>query len=184
VAQLKHAFQALALGLAAAVLSIGPPVAAQDSVRLAEQDIKAGLLYNFLRYTEWPPRTSEAIVVCVYGGDPFSGRLTPMSGRTVNRQPIRIRFIDAQQEVEGCSMLFVNAAERADWPGLRAYLARRNVLTVSDYEGFARSGGMIEFTRANNRVGMRINVRAAQAANLVVQDRLLRLASVVETERP
>ncbi len=183
MAKLKRALRSLVFGVAAALLSVAPVAAAQDSVRLAEQDIKAGLLYNFLRYTEWP-QAREAVVVCVYGRDPFSGRLTPMSGRTVNQQPIRIRFIDAQSEIDGCSMLFVNAEERADWPGLRTYLARRNVLTVSDYEGFARTGGMIEFTRANNRVGVRVNPGAAQAANLVIQDRLLRLASIVETERP
>jgi hypothetical protein len=185
VAKLARALRALALGIAAVMFNVAPaPAVAQDGVRLAEQDIKAGLLYNFLRYTEWPPRSGEAVVLCVFGGDPFSGRLTPMSGRTVNGQAIRLRFIDAQTEIEGCSMLFVNAEERAAWPGLRTYLTRRHVLTVSDYDGFARSGGMIEFTRANNRVGMRINVGAAQAANLVVQDRLLRLGSVVQTDRP
>lgn len=183
MAQLVRAFLSVALILAAA-FSSGAPANAQDNVRLAEQDIKAGLLYNFLRYTEWPARSPEARVVCVYGRDPFGGRLTPMSGRTVNGQAIRIRFVDAQGQMDGCSMLFVNAEERAAWPSLRSQLARRNVLTVSDYEGFARSGGMIEFTRANNRVGVRVNLGAAQAANLVVQDRLLRLASLVETERP
>lgn len=176
----------LSLALIFAVFTSAAPARAQDSVRLGEQDIKAGLLYNFLRYTEWPARSSpsETMIVCVYGRDPFDGRLTPMSGRTVNGQAIRIRFVGAQGEIEGCSMLFVNAEERTDWPALRTYLARRHVLTVSDYEGFARSGGMIEFTRANNRVGVRVNVRAAQAANLNVQDRLLRLASIVETDRP
>ena len=41
---------------------------------------------------------------------------------------------------------------------------------------------MIEFTRASNRIGVRVNVGAAQDADLIVQDRLLRLASVVRTD--
>lgn len=186
MAKLARLIISLALGFAAMLPSAPEASAQQDNVRLAEQDIKAGLLYNFLRYTEWPARSpaSDAVLVCIYGRDPFSGRLAPMSGRTVNSQAIRIRYVDAQGEIDGCSMLFVNAEQRAEWPSLRTYLARRHVLTVSDYDGFARSGGMIEFTRANNRVGMRVNVRAAQAVNLVVQDRLLRLASIVETDRP
>lgn len=185
MAKLARALVTLAFGFAAA-FAVPAPVRAQDSVSLAEQDIKAGLLYNFLRYTEWPARApaSQTVVVCVYGRDPFGGRLTPMANRTVNGQTIRIRFLDAPGDFNGCSMLFVNAEERADWPRLRADLVRRQVLTVSDYEGFARSGGMIEFTRANDRVGVRVNLGAAQAANLVVQDRLLRLASIVETDRP
>lgn len=175
------------LGLVLMVLALfaasPSPARGQESVRLVEQDIKAGLLYNFLRYTQWPPsRPEQAMVVCIYGRDPFSGRLGPMAGRTVNQRPIEVRSIRDEAEIGSCSLLFLNAEERAAWPHLRGYLSRRNVLTVSDYEGFARSGGMIEFTRVNSRIGVRLNVGAAQAANLQVQDRLLRLASLVRTE--
>jgi hypothetical protein len=163
-----------------------PPAAGQDSLRLAEQDIKAGLLYNFLRYTQWPAsgRGDSSMVVCLYGGDPFEGRLSAMAGRTVNQRTIELRAIGADRDLDQCALVFISAAERADWPRLRSYLARRSVLTVSDYDGFARSGGMLEFARVNNRIGVRVNVEAARAANLTVQDRLLRLASVVQTEAP
>jgi hypothetical protein len=171
--------------LALLALATAPPVAAQEGVRLAEQDIKAGLIYNFLRYTQWPQtRSGQPLVVCVYGGDPFSGRLQPMAGRTVNQRPIEVRGASADRELDACALVFVNATARDEWPRLRTYLSRRNILTVSDYEGFARAGGMLEFTRVANRIGVRVNVGAAEAANLSIGDRLLRLASVVATENP
>jgi hypothetical protein len=160
--------------------------AAQEGIRLVEHDIKAGLLYNFLRYTQWPAATgsNSRLVVCLYGGDPFGGRLAPMAGRTVNQRTIELRAVGADRDLDQCALVFINAAERADWPRLRTYLARRSILTVSDYQGFARSGGMLEFTRINNRIGVSLNVDAAQAANLTVQERLLRLANVVRTDAP
>jgi hypothetical protein len=105
-----------------------------------------------------------------------------MAGRTVNQRRIQLFEVGADQNLDACSLLFINAQARADWPRLRDELARRSILTVSDYEGFARSGGMLEFTRVNNRIGVRVNTGAAEAANLSVQDRLLRLASVVRTD--
>ncbi len=182
MAPLRSHFCALAAFFAAALWT--DVSAQQQNVRLVEQDIKAGLLYNFLRYTQWPDgaRAGAPLVVCVYGGDPLSGRLAPMTGRTVNQRPIELRFVGAEAEINGCSMLYVNAEERSVWPRLRTYVATRHVLTVSDYDGFARAGGMIEFTRANNRIGVRVNVGAAQDADLIVQDRLLRLASVVRSD--
>lgn len=144
-----------------------------------EQDVKAGMIYNFLRYTQWPGARDGALIVCVYGRDPFAGRLAPMAGRTVNQRPIEVRTLTAGASIDRCSLLFINADERDDWPRLRGALSDGGVLTVSDYEGFARSGGMIEFTRANNRIGLRINVAAAEAAQLRVEERLLRLAAVV-----
>ncbi len=182
MAALSHLRRALA-GLVFVTALLGP-AAAQDGLRLIEQDIKAGLVYNFLRYTRWPaPAQSEpALTVCLYGGDPFDGRLAPMAGRTVNRRAIQLRAISAERELDQCSAVFINADVRAQWPRLRTYLARRSILTVSDYDGFARAGGMLEFTRLNNRIGVLVNVEAARAADLEVQDRLLRLASVVRTE--
>jgi hypothetical protein len=173
--------------LAALVLAVLPAgAAAQQNLRLAEQDIKAGLLYNFLRYTQWPAaaRPDQNMVVCVFGGDPFAGRLEPMAGRTVNARTIVLRAVRADRELDACALVYINANSRSEWPRLRSYLARRSVLTVSDFDGFATSGGMLEFAHVNNRISVRVNVEAAEAANLAVQDRLLRLASVVRTERP
>lgn len=172
------------IGLLLAALLVLP--ASAQNLQLAEQDIKAGLLYNFLRYTQWPQSAhpDQAAIVCVYGADPFGGRLAPLAGRTVNQRNIQIRSVRSYADVDACSLLVVSSDERANWPQLRAHLAQRNVLTVSDYDGFAVSGGMIEFTRTNNRIGVLINVAAVQAANLSVQDRLLHLATTVRTASP
>jgi hypothetical protein len=172
----------LALLLAAALLT---PAYAEENVQLVEQEIKAGLLYNFLKYTQWPPEHAQQAngdaVVCLFGGDPFNGHLQPMAGRTVNQHGIEIRNVHTLQEIDACSLLYIHADEKANWPQLQKALAGKDVLTVSDFGGFAESGGMIEFTRVDNRIGVKINVDAVTAAHLAVQGRLLRLASTVHT---
>jgi hypothetical protein len=77
--------------------------------------------------------------------------------------------------------LYVHEDQKSNWPHLEKALAGKDVLTVSDFDGFAESGGMIEFTRNDNRIGVKINVDAVTAAHLAVQSRLLRLASTVHT---
>lgn len=158
---------------------------ADENVQLVEQEIKAGLLYNFLKYTQWPDDHSQAatgdVVVCLFGGDPFDGHLQPMAGRTVNQHAIKIRNVKGADDLTSCSLVFVHANQKADWPQLQKSLAGKDVLTVSDFDGFAASGGMIEFIRADNRIGIKINVDAVKAAHLAVDDRLLKLASAVHT---
>ena len=169
----------LALLLAAAFLS---PAYGQDNVRLVEQEIKAGLLYNFLKYTQWPAEhTGQDAVVCLIGGDPFGGHLQPMAGRTVNQHSIEIRNLKNAQDIDACSLLYIHESEKLNWSQLQKALVGKDVLTVSDFDGFAESGGMIEFTRNDNRIGVKINVDAVTAAHLSVQSRLLRLASTVHT---
>jgi hypothetical protein len=185
MAALRQFFHAAA-ALLVLSLSAPAPASAQSNLRLVEQDIKAGLLYNFLRYTDWGPslNRSNRMVVCTFGPDAFDGRLARMAGRTVNQRMIEVRAARTYADLSTCALVFVSADVRAEWPALRTQLAGRSILTVSDFDGFTRSGGMIEFTRINSRVGVRVNVDAVEAADLSVQDRLLRLATVVEARAP
>jgi hypothetical protein len=59
-------------------------------------------------------------------------------------------------------------------------LSNRSILTVSDADEFARSGGMIRFRLENNKIRLQINLRAAKAANLAISSKLLRVAEVIE----
>jgi hypothetical protein len=162
-------------------LMLAAPARAQQNLQLFEQEIEAGLLYNFLKYVEWPSdhAARPAVLVCLLGGDPFGGHLQPMAGRTVNQRSIEIRTLNGPQDMEGCSLLFVAASEKPNWPQLQHRLAGRDVLTVSDIDDFAESGGMIAFTKINSRIGVKFNVDAITAAHLTVESRLLRLASTV-----
>lgn len=171
--------------LLATVLAL--PAEAAD-LQLVEQQIKAGLLYNFLKYTQWPQESAQragaTIRVCLFGGDPFDGHLQPMSGRTVNEHVIEVRTVHSVAEIGDCSLLFVNADQKTNWPELQKALTGKSVLTVSDFQGFALSGGMIEFTRIANRISVTINTEPIGSANLQVEDRLLRLASMVRATSP
>lgn len=164
------------------VLLMVPAVAGvAESLQLQEQEIKAGLLYNFLKYIDWPANQPPSVTVCIFGDDPFNGYLDSMNGRIVNRHPIALRRIRVVTETETCKLLFVNADEQGRWPQLRTFLTGKSVLTVSDFAGFAAAGGMIEFGHKDNHISVNLNMEAVVAARLHVQDRLLRLVTVVHS---
>ena len=60
---------------------------------------------------------------------------------------------------------------------------RAAILTVSDGDGFASQGGIIQFFTDKNRIRIRINLDAAEAANLTISSKLLRVAEVVRTPK-
>ena len=167
--------------LVAAALTL--PASATENVQLIEQKIKAGLLYNFLKYTQWPAgsgsQTTSPLTVCLFGGDPFDGHLKPMAGRTVNQRVIEIRSLQTADDTAVCSLIFIRSSEKSFWPQLQKRLVGKDVLTVSDFEGFAAAGGMIEFMQIDNRIGVNVNTDAIATTHLEVQDRLLKLASTV-----
>ncbi len=166
------------------IIMVLPYIAqAKQEIRLYEQEIKAGLIYNFLKYTTWPAASlgrGDKINLCLYGDDTLGNSLQQMEERSVNRKEITITTIySISDKLDSCHMLFISASRRASWPELQDYLSGKNTLTISDFEGFATSGGMIEFTRKNNHIGADLNQDALTTAKLSVQQRLLNLVHTV-----
>lgn len=173
--------------LASLIFSITVTVAAENrALSLPEQKIKAGLLYNFLKYTQWPlsEERPSSTIVCLWGGDAFNGNLQAIHGRIVNQQQIVLREIDSLEKVTQCHLVFINAEAQNEWPKLAQILAGKSVLTVSDFSGFIHAGGMIQFGRKNQHIEIAVNIQAITDAQLYVQDSLLRLATVVYPSTP
>lgn len=176
----------LNLPVLAALFLLAPARARADDLQLYEQKIKAGLIYNFLKYTEWPagriPTAGGPIKVCIFGdGDPLGGYLDPIEERTVNRHPIKVAYVSEISETAGCHLLYISADEQDSWPLLRGYLANRNVLTVGDFRNFSSSGGMIQFTDSDSRVTVDLNLAAIAAGRLHISDSLRRISSTARS---
>jgi hypothetical protein len=73
-----------------------------------------------------------------------------------------------------CHVVFI--ASGSDVGAAKTALQGKPVLTVSDSEGFAESGGMIGFVVADNKIKIEVNPKAASAAGLRVDAQLLEIA--------
>lgn len=158
--------------------------AAAPDLKLYEQEVKVGMLYNFLKYTQGSPMeqaSSHEVVVCAFGDGALNPYMKSLEGRTVNQKAIVVRYIDAIKDTSTCHLLFVSSGEKSNWPKLKQFLESKNVLTVSDLEGFAHSGGMIEFNKKANRVQVELNIDTVNAAQLRIEERLLKLVTVVHS---
>jgi hypothetical protein len=155
----------------------------ESQLQLSEQKIKAGLIYNFLKYTEWPSEKAAApaspLVVCIFGaGDPLGGYLQPIEDRTVHQRVVKLQHISAVEEAAKCQMLFISEDTATQWPALHSFLAHKSVLTVGDFDGFSKMGGMIEFGTEENRIRILLNMQAVDESRLHIYDNLRRLAKL------
>jgi hypothetical protein len=154
---------------------------AEQKLQLYEQKIKAGLVYNFLKYTDWPEgdKAEGRLRICLYGEDPFDGYLTPLQGRTAQQAVIDIAIIKRISEADNCNMVVIGQSRADDIPALLGFLKGKHVLTVSDISRFARQGGMVELTKEGSKIGLYINKDAVSRAGLDIQNQMLKLAKLV-----
>ncbi|HTK84749.1 MAG TPA: YfiR family protein [Patescibacteria group bacterium] len=175
-------FLGFLLALHLAVLGVCGPVRAQDQpLQLYEEKIKAGLLYNFLKYTSWPTDSAGkgGLRVCLLGDGPFDTYLYPLQGRMAQQYVIAITKIANASEAGNCSLVYIHRDREDSLPQILQSLRGRHVLTVSDIDQFAAQGGMVEFGREDQKIDLLINKNAVDAAGLNIQARLLKLAKLV-----
>ncbi|MFC1592266.1 YfiR family protein, partial [Thermodesulfobacteriota bacterium] len=82
-----------------------------------------------------------------------------------------------------CHILFVSSSEEERLSELLKSFENRNVLTVSDIEGFAAKGVVIEFYKKEDFLRLKINLRAAERAGLKISSKLLDIVTIVDTDR-
>jgi hypothetical protein len=158
----------------AALISLASPSMAQEA--LSEYRLKAGVLYNFATFTEWPAGVGPTINLCIYGADPFDDALDELQGKPVGRRSIALQRKTALDALKGCQVVFVSAQGMRSFARVMDELRQLPVLTVADSPGAARQGAMLNMLVSQGKVSFEANLESARAARLVLSSRLLRLA--------
>lgn len=160
-------------------------VHATEKINLNAQKIEAGLIYNFLKYTTWPENIlseeKSRISVCLYGEDAFEGYLYPLEGRTAQKFTIGIRHVHNIGQLDGCHVVFINQSHQSSLSAILRHIKGKNILTISNIPDFAKKGGMVEFNMGQDKhIHLHINRSSIGTAGLRIEDRLMKLAKVVQ----
>jgi hypothetical protein len=175
-------------------LSWAPETIAQarDASDSSEYLIKAGFIFNFAKFVEWPgavfPQPDSPIVIGILGTDPFG----TIIDKTVQDKRIgargfavkRLKWGADLKDLKECKILFVGASEKAHLDELVQMVKGLPILTVGETPGFAERGGVIRFILEDNRVRFEVNVDAARQADLTISSRLLTLARIIQQSTP
>ena len=152
---------------------------------LSEYELKAGFLYNFAKYVDWPEdafdNPSAPFVVGIVGRDPFGEALArALRGKQLEGRSFRIERFGTPADIGRCHVLFVPRAEAARTAEVLKAVEGKPVLTVGEDGAFPRAGGMVAVLVKNERAALEINREASERAGLVLDARLLRVATLVK----
>jgi hypothetical protein len=176
----------LRLLVAAALgLVVAQTLSASDAP--TENQVQAVFLYNFSRFVEWPSQAfsapSDPFVIGIVGSDPFGARLDEaVHNEQINGHMLTVRRFRSVSDLGNCQILFIDRSEISRLGQILAALDHHNTLTVSQADGAAQRGVMIQFATENSRIRLRINVDSARAAGLIISSKLLRPAEIIGTD--
>lgn len=139
-----------------------------------EQSMRAALVFNFIKFTEWPAAATQnaQLRLCIASNDQTQiAALEALDARSVRGMPlVAVRF----RRQADCNVIYVDARQR--WLELAEKLAGVPVLTIGSYPGFVTDGGMIELALQEGGSRFDINQLEAKRAGLRLYPQMLRLA--------
>lgn len=148
-----------------------------------EYEVKAAFLYNFTKFVEWPTEATTdsgaTFSLCVLGEDPFGKAFDSIQGEKIINKKLVINRFKELHDIEKCRILFISESEEKRLTQILKSLKGLHILTVSDTEGFAQQGVIINFYLEQNKVRFEINVDAARRSGLKISSKLLNLARIV-----
>ena len=172
------------LALITALLCHSALAAPSETAPRLEYQVKAGYLFNFLRFTEWPAETQRAGAPYRVGvmDDEATFKIIAdtLRGKTLDQRTIEVEYLKAGNSLHGFHLVFV--PRTAEPPPADA--TTHGVLIVGETTDFALRSGMIGFVLRGYNIRFQVNLSAAQHAGLKLSGRLASLAEIVQAPAP
>ena len=147
-----------------------------------EYVVKTALVYNFIKFVEWPPEPAvrvKTIRLCVLDSERVPVLFSDLDGQEIMGKRLAVSSVQDAREAGDCDILFLTAAQSPRLPAVLDVIAGHPTLTIGDTAGYARQGIMINMYLENKRVRFEINVERARSAGLRISTKLLNLAGKV-----
>jgi hypothetical protein len=170
------------------VIGLVGHMSAAESPMVLEYKIKAGYLFNFAKYVEWPektlPATNSPVIIGLLADDPAAVIIEQqLQGKLANGHPLSVKLLVDLTGVSVCHIFFVSRAQKERTEDLLARLPTTPVLLVGEVDQFAHRGGMLNFIRKDEAFRLEVNLEAAEKAGLRVTSKLASIATIVKTHK-
>src|SRR5215813_12318865 len=106
--------------------------------------LKTAFVFNFARYTTWPPPSPDGpFNLCILGQDDFGAAAQYLDGQQMRQRNIDVLFHQVGDDLHGCQLVYVTQPLAGQLDTLLPQLHADRMLTVSDIPGFAARGGIL-----------------------------------------
>lgn len=171
-------------GLLAVIVGAALSGSTVNAVELSkEYRVKLAFLYKFANYVE-NSRIGhrDHVTIGVYGNDPFGSTLDAVAARRKARgKALKVARFEQLADYRTCDILFVSGTiSPSELQQLLQLTRDDGVLIVGEQPQFMSHGGIMNFhIDASGKTAIQLNVDAAQARDLRIDARLMRVCDIV-----
>lgn len=144
-------------------------------------EIHAAMLYNFIKYVQWPNEGEAGdFVVGVLGDDNvFSTLKQWYDGKPKGGKKYVIKKLSSPAEAPTCHVVYLGKSKNKEFENLKSSISGKSVLTVTDGNGLGEKGSCINFKIVDGKLKFELNQNVVSGSNLKVSGQLSSMAILI-----
>ncbi len=144
-------------------------------------EIHAAMIYNFMKYVQWPDDgTTGEFVVGVLGEDNvFNTLKSYYDGKPKGSKKYAIRKLADAAEAATCSVVYIGKNKSKEFDNVKNAVAGKPVLTITDSFNLGKKGSCINLKVIDDKLKFEINQNSINGASLKVASQLTSMAIMI-----
>lgn len=168
------------------ILSAGLAIPYTSKSQSREYLLKAGYVEKFTHFIEWPDlqNSNDSVFnITVIGEGELGKALKEMfSTVQVKNRPVELTYITSIEEINDCNILVISESSNIKLDEVLNYTTDKQILTISDNNGYGKKGVIINMLVIDNYVRYEINRSSLGKSGLIMSSMLLNSAIIVKTD--
>lgn len=143
-------------------------------------EIHSMMVYNFIKYIQWPDNNSNEFVIGVLGHDDVFNTLNVWyGGKLKGSQKFKIVKVNKESDMSDCNVLYVANQSSKHFEDIKQKIDKASTLVITDKPGLGAKGSAINFKKVNNRLAFELNEGVIEASSLKVSRQLSSIAILI-----
>ena len=144
-------------------------------------EIHSAMLYNFIKYIQWPDEgASGEFIVGVIGEDDVYNTLKAWyDGKPKGSKTYVIKKLGSTAEAASCHVVYIGKAKSKDFDDVKSKVNGKSILTITDGNGLGQKGSCINFKVIDGRLKFELNQEVVTGSNLKVSGQLSSMAILI-----
>ncbi|SMG35270.1 protein of unknown function [Marivirga sericea] len=137
-------------------------------------EIHSMLMFNFIKYVEWPAEAKAGnFVIAVVGDEDVASTIQNFyANRTVKGQNVKVVNVDNVNAVNNAHVLYLSSNRSREFDAAKEKFVGKSTLLITDKSGLGRRGSCINFQEINGKLKFEINQESISGNNLKISNQL------------
>lgn len=144
-------------------------------------EIHAAMLYNFIKYVQWPNEgeTGDFVVGVIGDENVFNTLKSWYDGKAKGSKKYVIKKLASADEANTCQVVYVGKSKNRDFEIIKSSVTGKSILTITDGNGMAEKGSCINFKVIDGKLKFELNQAMVSGSNLKVSTQLSSMAILI-----